>query len=88
MLVVINPAGPVHTVVTVTGTSTAGLNSTVQVKIGEDPDIIIMEPIGGVTVTVMGAGTEAQETTWTQNQFTESEFMTLLCKMMYQRTYD
>ena len=37
MLVVINPAGPVHTVFTVTGISTAGLNSTVQVRVTADP---------------------------------------------------
>ena len=30
--------GPVHTVFTVTGTSTAGLNSTVQVRVTLDPD--------------------------------------------------
>ena len=33
VLVVLNPAGPVHTVFTVTGTSTAELNSTVQIKV-------------------------------------------------------
>ena len=37
MLVVINPAGPVHIVFTVTGTSTDGLNSTVQVRVTSDP---------------------------------------------------
>ena len=31
-------AGPVHTVFTGTGTFTAVLNSTVQVRVGEDPD--------------------------------------------------
>ena len=36
-LVVVNPSGPVHTVFTVTGTSTAGLNSTVHVKVTSDP---------------------------------------------------
>ena len=49
-------AGEVHSVVTVTGTFTAGLNSTVQVRLGEDPAIII--PIGAVTVTSVGAVTE------------------------------
>ena len=48
-------AGPVHTVFTVTGTSTAGLNSTVQVRLGEDPAIIVST--GGETSTVVGAGT-------------------------------
>ena len=33
VVVFINPAGPVHTVVTVTGTSTAGLNITMQVRV-------------------------------------------------------
>ena len=48
-------AGPLHTVSTATGTSTDGLNSTVHVRLGEDPAIIV--PTGGVTVTVVGAGT-------------------------------
>ena len=57
VLVVLNPAGPVHTVFTVTGTSTAGLNSTVQVR-------VTLDPIGKtglsefvVIVTELGAGT-------------------------------
>ena len=33
VVVVINPAGPVHTVVTVTGTSPAGFNITMQVRV-------------------------------------------------------
>ena len=37
VLLVINPAGPAHTVFTVTGTSTAGLNSTVKFSITVDP---------------------------------------------------
>ena len=49
------PAGAVHLVVTVTGISTAGLNSTVQVRLGEDPAIMV--PIGVVTITEVGAGT-------------------------------
>lgn len=48
-------AGPVHTVFTVTGTSTAGLNSTVQVRLGEEPTIIV--PTGVVTITVNGSVT-------------------------------
>ena len=32
------PSGLVHMVLIFTGTSTAGLNSTVQVRVGEDPD--------------------------------------------------
>ena len=31
-------SGPVHTVAIFTGTSTAGLNSIVQVRVGEDED--------------------------------------------------
>ena len=37
VLVALKPSGPLHTVFTVTGTSTNGLNSTVQVKKMEDP---------------------------------------------------
>ena len=55
VVVTVVEAGPLHTVSTVTGTSTNGLNSTVQVRLGEDPAIII--PTGGVTVTAIGAGT-------------------------------
>ena len=57
MLVVMNPAGLVNTAFTVTGTSTAGLNSTVQVRVTSDPK-------GGIglgmlldSVTEVGAGT-------------------------------
>jgi hypothetical protein len=32
------PSGPIHAVLIATGTSTAGLNSTAQVKVGEEPD--------------------------------------------------
>ena len=55
VVVTVVKAGPLHTVSTVTGTSTAGLNSTVQVRLGEDPAITV--PTGGVTVTAVGAGT-------------------------------
>ena len=48
-------SGEVHSVVTFTGTSTAGLNSTVQVRLGEDPAIMVL--IGGGTITEVGAGT-------------------------------
>ena len=34
------PSGPVHTVLIVTGTSTAGFNSAVQVRVNEDLDKI------------------------------------------------
>ena len=50
-------SGPLHSVVTLTGTSTAGFNSTVQVRL-EDLDPAIIIPAGGVTVTAVGAGTE------------------------------
>ena len=55
----VTPFGPVHTVFTVTGTSTAGLNSTIQVRFGEDPAIITSE--GRVTLTLEGAGTEEKK---------------------------
>ena len=51
-------AGEVHTVFTVTGISTAVLNSTVQVRLEVDPAIIIPR---GVTLTVVGAGTEERK---------------------------
>ena len=53
VLVVINPAGPVHPVFKVTETSTAGLNSTVQVRMTSDPTL--NEPL--VIVTKVGGGT-------------------------------
>ena len=61
VLLVINFAGPVHTMFTVTGTSTAGLNSTVQVR-------LTLDPIGRtgltrslVTVTETGSGTISKD---------------------------
>ena len=51
-------SGPLHSVVTVTGTSTAVLNSTVQVRLKGDPAIT---PVGAVTVTTLGAGTEGRK---------------------------
>ena len=53
--VIVVKAGPVHTVFTITGTFTAGLNSTVQVRLGEDPAIIVSTD--RVTITEVGAGT-------------------------------
>ena len=50
--------GPVHSVFTVTGTSTAGLNSTTQVRVTLDPAITLT---GAVTVTAEGAGTEGRK---------------------------
>ena len=55
VVVTVVEAGPLHTVSTVTGTSTDGLNSTVQVRLGEDPAIIVLDE--GMTVTDVGAGT-------------------------------
>ena len=61
VLVVINPAGPVHTVVTVTGrsTSTAELNTTVQIMIRVTVDLIGRMGLTGSLVIDMlfGAGT-------------------------------
>ena len=48
-------SGPVHTVFTVTGTFTDGLNSTMHVRLTEFPLVIIP---GGLLVTVtVGVGT-------------------------------
>ena len=55
MVVVINPSGPVHTVWTVTGTSTTGSMSTVHVRVTADP-AMIMKVVLLVTMTV-GVGT-------------------------------
>ena len=57
VLVVLNPSGPVHTVFTVTGTSTAGLNSTVQFRVTLDPtgqmgltgSLVMVTDVGGRT---------------------------------------
>ena len=57
MTVVINPAGPVHTVVTVTGTSTAGLNITLQVRITSEETGQIGLAGLLVMLTEVGAGT-------------------------------
>ena len=62
VLVVINPFGPVHTVLTVTRTSTAGLNSTVQVRVTSDPTGRIGLTGSLVTVTEDGAGTVLTDT--------------------------
>ena len=59
MLVVINPAGPVHTVFTVTGRSTAGLKSTVQVRVTVDPTGRIGLTGTLVIFTEVGAGTRS-----------------------------
>ena len=56
MLVVINTAGPVHTVFTITGTSTTGLNSTVQVRVTSDPTGW-MGLTGSLEITTIGIGT-------------------------------
>ena len=61
MLVVINPFGPVHTVFRVTGTSTAGLNSTVQVKVTADPTGRTGLAVSLVTVTDVGDGTNQKK---------------------------
>ena len=60
VLVVINPAGPVHIVVTVTGTSTAGLNSTVQIRVTADP-IGRMGLVGVLVTTIIGLGTAREK---------------------------
>ena len=55
------PDGPLHTVFTVTGMSTASLNSVVQVRVRKEPVTIV--PSGeAVTVTAVGGGTELDNT--------------------------
>ena len=54
----VTPPGPVHSVFTVIGTSTAGLNSTAQVRVTLDPAITLT---GAVTVTAEGAGTDVRK---------------------------
>ena len=56
---VVFKSGEVHIVITFTGIFTAGLNSTTQVKMEEDPAIII--PAGAVTITEVGTGTEEKQ---------------------------
>ena len=60
MLAVMNPSGPVHTVLTVTGTSTAGLNSTVHVRTVKDPTIMELSK-SLITLTTLGSGTGKQK---------------------------
>ena len=52
----VTPVGPVHTMFTVTGTSTAGLNSTVQVRVMLEPMtfVVLLDEI-----LIDGAGTIA-----------------------------
>ena len=69
-------SGEIHSVLIFTGTSTAGSNSTVQVRLGEDPAIII--PTGGVTVTSVGAGTE-ESIEWRLIKM----YMTTTCRITY-----
>ena len=54
VLAVMNPSGPVHTVFTITGTSTDGLNCTVQVKMTELPADMAD---GLLVMLTVGAGT-------------------------------
>ena len=56
-------SGPVHTVFTVTGTSTAGLNSTVQVRVTSDPTGRM--GLTGLLVTFTEVGAE---TAWRQEE--------------------
>ena len=57
-------SGPVHTVYTVTGTSTFGLNSTVQVSMTLDPTGWMGLGLSLVTTTEDGAGTEEENKSW------------------------
>ena len=49
-------SGPVHTVFTVTGTSTDGSNTTAQVRVRELPAVMI--PVGLLVTVILGAGTK------------------------------
>ena len=60
MLAVMNPSGPVHTVLTVTETSTAGLNSTAHIRTLEDPTIMELSK-SLMTLTTLGSGTGKQK---------------------------
>ena len=51
----VTPSGPLHTVFTVTGTSTVGLNTTVQVRVTVDP--IGRMGLEMLLVTIMVGGT-------------------------------
>ena len=53
----VTSSGPVHTVFTVTGTSTAGLKPTVQVRVTSDPTGQMGLTGSLVTVKEYGAGT-------------------------------
>ena len=64
ILAVKYPSGPVHTVFTVTGTSTDGLNSTVQARVTELPAVMTD---GLLMMLTVGAGT-GKEKMYTVNQ--------------------
>ena len=66
VIVFINPADPVHTEVTVTETSTAGLNSTVQVRVTADPAAMVP-----LAMVIVGIGTTG-----------EYENMQCLCQLL------
>ena len=55
VVVVINPTGPVHTVFTVTGTPTAGLNSRVHVRVTADPTAMVL-----MVIVTAGGGTKGE----------------------------
>ena len=54
----VTPAGPVHTVFKVTGTSTDGLNSTVTVQIRVTVDPMVIIPVGLLVMLMVGVGTK------------------------------
>ena len=70
VVTVVITCGELHSVLTVTGTSTSELSSTVQVRLGEDPAIIA--PTGEATVTEVGSGTETSNVT--NNRITYQEY--------------
>ena len=64
--VMVDPSGLVHTMFTVTGTSTAGLNSTVQVRVGEDPDMMGLDV--SETSLIIGWGTVCTDQRYVQSR--------------------
>lgn len=70
VLVVVKSAGPLHTVFTVTGISTAGLNSTVQVRVTADP----IGRMGlGILLDILRDGAETVNKKITHNKYEQMQ---------------
>ena len=63
MLVVTNPSGPPHSILTVSGIFTDGpvFNSTVQVRVTVEPTVMIPAAAGLLVILTLGAGTKNAE---------------------------